>query len=301
MGASTLTGIVVKLPAGALSDVFGRRRLLIAGALVFATLPFTLSGGVHVAVPSDPAALRAWLRHGHLWAGRIGNPVRHRPGSEARRVAQHLLHGAGRGASAGARAGWLPDRSGPVRSGVRRPPESLVSASPHRRPAGAAARTLRPHREPWQDFKRGIAEVGRDRLVLVTSGAQAAQFVLNGTLNAFLPLYGREVFGLTATAVGVAVRRPDPDDACGAAGYRLPRRIVWAAGGSSSQAWWCAAPPSCRSRWRPTRSDDRHGGPGVRRRRGHDHGRDQRLHHRHDATRSVRGGTRRVRHDLRRR
>ena len=41
MGASTLTGIVVKLPAGALSDVFGRRRLLLAGALVFATLPFT--------------------------------------------------------------------------------------------------------------------------------------------------------------------------------------------------------------------------------------------------------------------
>ena len=41
MGASTLTGIVVKLPAGALSDLFGRRRLLLAGALVFATLPFT--------------------------------------------------------------------------------------------------------------------------------------------------------------------------------------------------------------------------------------------------------------------
>ena len=41
MGASTLTGIVLKLPAGALSDTFGRRRLLFAGALVFATLPFT--------------------------------------------------------------------------------------------------------------------------------------------------------------------------------------------------------------------------------------------------------------------
>jgi MFS family permease len=38
--------------------------------------------------------------------------------------------------------------------------------------------------------------------VLVTSGAQAAQFVLNGTLNAFLPLYGREILGLTATQLG---------------------------------------------------------------------------------------------------
>ncbi|MBA2302384.1 MAG: MFS transporter [Acidobacteria bacterium] len=41
MGASTLTGVVVKLPAGALSDIVGRRSLLLAGALVFATLPFT--------------------------------------------------------------------------------------------------------------------------------------------------------------------------------------------------------------------------------------------------------------------
>ena len=41
MGASTLTGVFLKLPAGALSDLFGRRRLLLAGAVVFATLPFT--------------------------------------------------------------------------------------------------------------------------------------------------------------------------------------------------------------------------------------------------------------------
>lgn len=41
MGASTLTGVFLKLPAGTLSDLLGRRRLLIAGATVFATLPFT--------------------------------------------------------------------------------------------------------------------------------------------------------------------------------------------------------------------------------------------------------------------
>jgi MFS family permease len=44
--------------------------------------------------------------------------------------------------------------------------------------------------------------VGRNRLVLVTSGAQAAQFVLNGALNAFLPLYGRDVVGLTTPQLG---------------------------------------------------------------------------------------------------
>lgn len=41
VGASTLTGIVVKLPAGAWSDILGRRALLVAGALVFAVMPFT--------------------------------------------------------------------------------------------------------------------------------------------------------------------------------------------------------------------------------------------------------------------
>ena len=45
-------------------------------------------------------------------------------------------------------------------------------------------------------------EVGRDRLILVTSGAQAAQFMLNGMLNAFLPLYGRDVLNLTALQLG---------------------------------------------------------------------------------------------------
>jgi MFS family permease len=44
VGASTLTGIVLKLPAGAWSDVLGRRPLLLAGALVFAALPFGYLG-----------------------------------------------------------------------------------------------------------------------------------------------------------------------------------------------------------------------------------------------------------------
>jgi len=62
--------------------------------------------------------------------------------------------------------------------------------------------TANPSRARWQEFKAGIGEVARRRLVLVTSGAQAAQFVLNGALNAFLPLYGRDVVGLTTPQLG---------------------------------------------------------------------------------------------------
>ena len=199
MGASTLTGIVVKLPAGALSDVFGRRRLLVAGALVFATLPFT-----YLAVST--LLVLILLRFVHGLATGIFGPVASASLSDV--------------APATRRGTWLSTYStaqgagqalGPVLAGY------LIAAGRYDLAFIAAGviglgvplivarwRWASPasHRAPWQEFKRGLAEVGRDRLVLVTSGAQAAQFVLNGMLNAFLPLYGREVLGLTPSELG---------------------------------------------------------------------------------------------------
>jgi MFS family permease len=188
------------MPAGALSDVFGRRRLLIAGALVFATLPFTY-------LMASTLAVLILLRFVHGSATAIFGPVASASLSDI--------------APAPKRGTWLSTYStaqgagqalGPVLAGY------LIAAGRFDLAFAAAGvigigvpiivtgwrgnSELRPHREPWQEFKRGIAEVGRDRLVLITSGAQAAQFVLNGTLNAFLPLYGREVLGLTVTELG---------------------------------------------------------------------------------------------------
>ena len=40
LGASTITGILIKLPAGAVSDVIGRKRMLLLGMLFFAIPPF---------------------------------------------------------------------------------------------------------------------------------------------------------------------------------------------------------------------------------------------------------------------
>jgi MFS family permease len=40
VGASTLTGVFIKFPAGALSDVLGRRRMLLLGTAFFAFPPF---------------------------------------------------------------------------------------------------------------------------------------------------------------------------------------------------------------------------------------------------------------------
>src|SRR5512139_2571825 len=38
--ASTIVGIIVSLPAGALSDIVGRKRVILTAAIVFATAPF---------------------------------------------------------------------------------------------------------------------------------------------------------------------------------------------------------------------------------------------------------------------
>ena len=200
MGASTLTGIVVKLPAGALSDIFGRRRLLLAGALVFATLPFS-----YLAASTLLGLILLRFVHGSATA--IFGPVASATLSDF--------------APPGKRGTWLSTYStaqgagqalGPVLAGY------LIAAGRFDLAFGAAGligicapiivagwRATSPatsNREPWREFKRGVAEVGRDRLVLITSGAQAAQFVLNGSLNAFLPLFGLEVLGLSVTQLG---------------------------------------------------------------------------------------------------
>ena len=200
MGASTLTGIFVKLPAGALSDLLGRRRLLLAGALVFASVPFT-----YLAVST--IGLLILLRFLHGSATAIFGPVASASLSDV--------------APPASRGTWLSTYStaqgagqalGPVFAGyliaAGRFDLAFVTAGviglgvPLIVTGWRAASPTPSNRGSWDEFKRGVMEVGRDRLVLVTSGAQAAQFVLHGTLSAFLPLYGREALGLTATELG---------------------------------------------------------------------------------------------------
>lgn len=200
VGASTLTGIVLKLPAGAWSDVLGRRPLLVAGAVVFAVLPFGYLG------VSTLGALIA-LRFVHGSATAIFGPVASASLSDVAPVAR--------------RATWLSTYStvqgagqalGPVLAGylIADGRFNLAFASAGvvalAAPVIMASWTSPPapaRREGrWREVGRGVASIGRERLILLTSGAQAAQFVLNGTLNAFLPLYGHEVLGVSVARLG---------------------------------------------------------------------------------------------------
>jgi MFS transporter, DHA1 family, multidrug resistance protein len=68
VAASTVTGVFFKLPSGALSDVLGRKRMMVLGAFFFAAPPF-LYPFVH-----DPWSLLA-LRFVHGFATAIFSPV----------------------------------------------------------------------------------------------------------------------------------------------------------------------------------------------------------------------------------
>lgn len=200
VAASTLTGIVVKLPAGAWSDVLGRRPLLVLGAVIFAATPFT-----YFAVASLGALVAVRFVHGAATA--IVGPVASASISDV--------------APAGRRATWLSTYSmvqgggqalGPVVAGYLiaagrydlafAAAGALALATPFiaaRWPSTAspvAAGERRSH------VLRGIVEVCGHRLILVTSLTQAAQFALHGTLSAFLPLFARDELGLTASQLG---------------------------------------------------------------------------------------------------
>lgn len=201
VGASTLTGIVMKLPAGAWSDVLGRRPLLLVGASVFAIMPFT-----YIGVASLGALLAFRFVHGSATA--IVGPVASASLSDV--------------APAQRRATWLSTYSavqgagqalGPVVAGYAISTGGydlafviaglIALATPllaNRWPAGPVM--ARSHTPPLTQVMQGILDVGRHPLILMTSLAQAAQFVLNGTLNAFLPLFARGALGLSPSALG---------------------------------------------------------------------------------------------------
>jgi MFS family permease len=200
MGASTVTGVFVKLPAGALSDVLGRRPLLLAAALVFAALPF---GYLGVSTVAGLILLRA--AHGSATA--IFSPVASATVSDM--------------APASRRAAWLSTYSvaqgagqalGPVVAGYAIAAGRFDLAFSVAGAIGLAvplvvwrlrgAAPAAPADARRRQFARGVADVVRDRRVLAASGAQAAQFLLHGSLSAFLPLYARDAIGLEPSEVG---------------------------------------------------------------------------------------------------
>ncbi len=204
VSVSTLTGVLLKLPSGALSDIYGRRFLLRIGVVAFGLPPFLYP------FITNLDALTA-LRFLHGFATAIFAP------SALATVAE--LYRERRGAALGTYTACTQSGSllGPFFGGylvhAAGFPTAFVTAGvfgciamllfyslhldvsvPQRKEQGMAVVLS----EMW----KGFAAVAKNSKVLITSMTDAAKMIANGALMAFLPLYGVAV-GLNPGEVGL--------------------------------------------------------------------------------------------------
>lgn len=214
VGISTVTGIFFKMPAGALSDVIGRRRTLLMGLMVFGVMPFS-----YLLITDYPLLILIRFLHGLATA--IYGPV-------AMAVVADL---------AGARKGeWLSWFSSVTILGTLAGAPvggfllTYMTASPGPTLydfrlvflwsglAGIAAlllglvalrgrETVAPHpgalKERLGRFLSGIKEVVSDRRVIITSNMEGLQNLTVGALEAFLPVYAIKVAKLNEFQAGL--------------------------------------------------------------------------------------------------
>ena len=204
VSVSTLTGVLLKLPSGALSDIYGRRVLLRIGVVAFGLPPFLYP------FMTDLDALTA-LRFLHGLATAIFAP------SALATVAE--LYRERRGAALGTYTACTQSGSllGPFLGGYLIHAAGFSTAFitagvfgcigmvlfyslhlevsvPQRKEQGMAVVLS----EMW----KGFAAVAKNKKVLITSVTDAAKMIANGALMAFLPLYGVSA-GLNPGEVGL--------------------------------------------------------------------------------------------------
>jgi MFS transporter, DHA1 family, multidrug resistance protein len=204
VSVSTLTGVFLKLPSGALSDIYGRRMLLRVGVIAFGVPPFFYP------FISDLNVLTL-LRLFHGLATAIFAP------SALATVAE--LYRERRGAALGTYTACTQSGAllGPFIGGYLAFAYGFSSAFLTAGLFGCAAIVMfySLHLSPppprlhdkglasvWSEMWKGFSIVARNRRVLVTSSTDAAKMIANGALMAFLPLYGISV-GLNAGEVGL--------------------------------------------------------------------------------------------------
>ena len=206
VAASTVTGVFFKLPSGTLSDVLGRKRMMVLGALFFAAPPFVYP------LVQEPWSLLV-LRFVHGFATAIFSPV------ASAYVAS--LAETGRGA----RLGWFSSANdigataGPLIGGFALYFTASYSLTyllvgvlgvltllvvlllPDVDHEARAEKTLAARAA---DFRRGIAEVFRTPPIFIAAGIEAVMYLGYGAFLGFLPIYAKKV-GLNDAEIAIVL------------------------------------------------------------------------------------------------
>jgi MFS transporter, DHA1 family, multidrug resistance protein len=203
--ASTVVGIVVSLPAGILSDLIGRRRVILISAIVFATAPF-----LYLLINAPWQLVLVRIYHGLATA--ILGPV------AMATVADTYEKGRGERMAWYSSATMVGRFIAPFVGGILIFGDNFHWVYLADGVAGVMA-LLAALRLPlatkttgsaWQAFKsqRGkygqeIGFVFRHPGILATSGIEAAQYFAYGAVETFLPIYLNEKLGYSAWEIGL--------------------------------------------------------------------------------------------------
>jgi len=197
--ASTVPGILVSLPAGSISDVFGRKRVLILSAFIFASAPF-----LYILVVSSWQLVLVRFYHGFATAVfvPVANAaiVERSPESKGERVsAFSSATMIGRGA-APFLGGYILSVTGSSYSSV------YISVGVAGVVALLTGLALREHRitetktiesrSGWKGFShlfRGWIEVATNKGIVATSLVEAAMYFTFGAFEFFLALYAKSL------------------------------------------------------------------------------------------------------------
>ena len=197
--ASTLPGILVSFPAGALADHLGTRRVLLASLVVFATAPF-----LYLWVDTAWQLMAVRFYHGFATAifGTVASAAiaeRYSADRAARLSTYSSATIVGRSLA--------PFLGGTLMSLASYDAVYLACAISGVLALGAGL-LLRDHapvvrtKLEMPHFWTSLRTVLRDRGILLVSGVEAAQYLVFGAIEAFLALYAAAL-GIPAWQIGV--------------------------------------------------------------------------------------------------
>jgi len=203
--ASTVVGIVVSLPAGILSDIIGRRRVILIAAIVFASAPFLY---LLVTQPWHLVLVRIY----HGFATAILGPVAmaavadtfdsgrgEKMGwySSATMVGRLLAPFVGGALIFGNNFHWVYLVTGIIGT------LSLIVALKLPRPVTARVSAGELVKKERGEIKRDIIAMLTHRGILTTSVVEAVEYFAFGCLEVFLPIYLYEQMGFKPLSIGL--------------------------------------------------------------------------------------------------
>lgn len=198
--ASTIPGILASFPAGALSDYLGKRRVLLASLLVFATAPF-----LYLFVSTAWQLMAVRFYHGFATAifGTVASAAiaeRYSTDRAARLSTYSSVTIVGR-SIAPFLGGFLISLAsfGAVYIACAISGVLALAAGTLMHDSGASQKAGKlelPH------FWHGLKTVLRDRGIMVVSLIEAAQYLVFGAIEAFLALFAASL-GIPAWQIGI--------------------------------------------------------------------------------------------------